>query len=176
MIRTVRKNRSFEQKQKRPNAHHVGKQLVLAKIEPTSVNLDQTDKEKMLLKTNNRYKMHERLGCLGSLIFFYGLLWFCWIFLYGAIVKLMSHLSSYLNSQEGQTSFLYLPIKSLVSIHEVVKEYETANPVFTTIAILVILFGYVLAKHSAKIQNDIENNTNFMKLGEKIRKNEKKSI
>lgn len=168
--------RTLKQQKKRATAHHVGKQLVLPKIEPASVNLDKTDKERLLLKTNNRYKIHERLGCLGSLIFFYGLLWFCWSFLYGVIAKTMFHLSSYLNSQEGQTSFLYLPIKSLVSIHEAVKEYVTANPVFPTIATLAMLFGYVLAKHSAKIQNDIENNTNFMKLGEKIRKNEKKSI
>ncbi|MDQ8821254.1 hypothetical protein RFF58_09620 [Streptococcus ruminantium] len=85
MIRIVRKKRSFEQKQKRPNAHQVGKRLSIQKS--TKQLATGFMKQEMLLATNKSYKKYDNQATLGAFLMMGPMFYFAFDVAHAVVVK-----------------------------------------------------------------------------------------
>lgn len=157
MTRTVRKNRSFEQKRKRPNTHQVGKQFRVSSNNKNS-ELNTLLRVQMLLKTNKAYRMAELqrviggLLVMGTLIYIFG----CYVY-YFSVTALKWYSLQFVNSL---TLGLLKP-SPLEQFHdltfwEVYKRYSMGQPIIVgIIVILLLVIGVILSYESEEKQNMI---------------------
>lgn len=81
-MKTIRKNKSFEQKKKRPNAHHVGKQYQASDNKKSSGSMNIFLRRKMLFETNKEYRNAEFQQSVGALLATVGTIYLLVGFLY----------------------------------------------------------------------------------------------
>lgn len=168
MVRTVRKKRSFEQKQKRPNAHQVGKQIQ-ASSNKESCELYPFLKTQMLLKTNKEYRIAEFQRVIGGLL------------VMGALIYILGSCVCYFSVKFVNSISLGLLKSSpfLEQFHsltfwEFYERYSMGQPIVVGIIILLLVTGVVLSSEGEEKQNSIRANTNDDKLSEDYEKLEKK--
>ena len=168
MVRTVRKNRSFEQKQKRPNAHQVGRQFQVFSINKSREPMNILLKTQMLLRTNKEYRIAEFQQVIGGLLVMGTL-----IYIFGCCVYYFSVTTlkwSFLKFVDNITLGL---LKS--SPLEVYERYSMGQPII--VGIIVILFlatGVLLSIKGEEKKSIIIANIHDEKLKKDYEKLEKK--
>lgn len=177
MVRTVRKNRSFEQKQKRPNAHQVGKQLQVFRINKSRESMNILLKTQMLLRTNKEYRIAEFQQGIGGLLVMGTL-----IYIFGGCVYYFSVTTlkwSFLQFVNSITLGLLKP-SPLEQFHsltfwKVYERYSMGQPIIVGIIVILLLAtGVLLSIKGEEKQNMIKANINDEKLRKDYEKLEKK--
>ncbi|EPU31279.1 hypothetical protein [Streptococcus agalactiae] len=163
MIRTVRKNRSFEQKQKRPNAHQVGKQLQ-SSSNHKNCELNPLLRTQMLLETNREYRIAEIQQGIGGLLAVLALIYVlvgC-LYYFGARA-FNSYAFQFVLKMVGLG---FLKPSVLDQFHEptvwvIYKNYSLGQPVIVGIVIIFsLVIGALLSVRGRKKQDMISANTN----------------
>ena len=163
MNRTGRKYRTFEQKQKRPNSHQVGKQFQIS-YGNKSYKLNLLLRTQMLLKTNKDYKVAEFQHFVGGLFVFLPTIYiFIGYFYYGIVragnsyaYQFISRMASLDFSKSSATEQFQEP-----TFWEIFKNYSWDYPIIVGgVVIISLLVGIFLSKQGNKKQRMIESNTN----------------
>ena len=177
MVRTVRKNRSFEQKQKRPNAHQVGRQFQVFSINKSREPMNILLKTQMLLRTNKEYRIAEfqqvigGLLVMGTLIYIFG----CCVYYFSVTTLKWSFLKFVDNIILGLLKPSHLEQFHSFTFWEVYERYSMGQPII--VGIIVILFlatGVLLSIKGEEKKSIIIANIHDEKLKKDYEKLEKK--
>ena len=177
MVRTVRKNRSFEQKQKRPNAHQVGRQFQVFSINKSREPMTILLKTQMLLRTNKEYRIAEfqqvigGLLVMGTLIYIFG----CCVYYFSVTTLKWSFLKFVDNITLGLLKSSPLEQFHSFTFWEVYERYSMGQPII--VGIIVILFlatGVLLSIKGEEKKSIIIANIHDEKLKKDYEKLEKK--
>ena len=168
MVKTF-KNRSWEQKQKRPISHQVGKQNHVSSASKNHKSINVLLKTQMLLDTNKEYRRAENQQILGS---FLGFIVAVYIFVGGVYFYCVKVVKSYV--LQVVLKFISLGFLKPSSadkfreptVWEVFKRYSMGQPIIIgVIVILLLVTSITLISKGKKKQNIIEANVDGEKLG-----------
>lgn len=168
MTRIIRKNRTLEQKQKRPISHQVGKQNHVSNARKNHESMNVLLKTKILLDTNKDYRKAENQQVLGSFLGFIVAVYIC----VGAV---------YFYSEKVVKSYALQVVLKFISlgflkplaadqfrepiIWEVFKRYSMGQPIIAgVIVILLIVTSITLTSKGNKMQKVIEAHVDEEKL------------
>ena len=167
MVKTF-KNRSWEQKQKRPTSHQVGKQNHVSNARKNQESMNVLLKRKMLLNTNKEYRRAENKQVLGTFLGFIVAVYICVGFVYFYSVKVVK--SYVLQVVLKFISLGFLRPSSAdqfrePTVYEVFKRYSMGQPIIAgVIVIFLLVTTIILTRKGHKMQNVIEANVDEEKL------------
>lgn len=178
MVKTVRKNKSFEQKQKRSNAHQVGKQFRVFSINKSREPMNILLKTQMLLRTNKEYRIADLQRMIGGLLGMGALIYIlgCYVY-YVSINTLKWAVLKFVNSITLglKPSSLGLEQFHSLTFWEAYERYSMGQPIIVGIVVILLLVTSIfLIRKGHKMQCIIESNTNDEKLRKDYEKLKKK--
>ncbi|QLB51108.1 hypothetical protein [Streptococcus sanguinis] len=166
MTQSIRKNRTFYQKKKRPSSHQVGKRLEFSRVNKRLI--DNFGLKQILLKTNKEYRKFENQLFLGAFLILGPSIYFLVGIIYIFIVKvvyekfLMSLLERLLSTVTlGGKPLIHTVSYSSSSIWELLKTYSMGNIIFMIVVIFLFILGIVIFARALKNQKLIEENVDL---------------
>lgn len=165
MTQSIRKNRTFYQKKKRPSSHQVGKRLEFSRVNERLI--DNFGLKQILLKTNKEYRKFENQLFLGAFLILGPSIYFLVGIIYIFIVKvvyekfLMSLLERLLSTVTLGGKPLIHTVSSSSSIWELLKTYSMGNIIFMIVVIFLFILGIVIFDRALKNQKLIEENVDL---------------
>ncbi|WP_044766566.1 hypothetical protein, partial [Streptococcus suis] len=138
MMKTIRKNKSFEQKKKRPNAHHVGKQYQASDNKKSSGSMNIFLRRKMLFETNKEYRNAEFQQSVGALLATVGTIYLLVGFLYYFNVKVFLQFVLKMISL-GFLKPSFADSFQEPTVWEIVNNYSMGQPVAVAIGLVILL-------------------------------------
>ncbi|WP_238144201.1 hypothetical protein [Streptococcus suis] len=167
-MKTIRKNKSFEQKKKRPNAHHVGKQYQASDNKKSSGSMNIFLRRKMLFETNKEYRNAEFQQSVGALLATVGTIYLLVGFLYYFNVKVLNSYALQFVLKMISLGFLKPSVADSFqepTVWEIVNNYSMGQPVAVAIGLVILLVaGFSLGHKGQTIQSMIDSNTDDEKL------------
>ncbi|AUA18425.1 hypothetical protein [Streptococcus suis] len=168
MMKTIRKNKSFEQKKKRPNAHHVGKQYQASDNKKSSGSMNIFLRRKMLFETNKEYRNAEFQQSVGALLATVGTIYLLVGFLYYFNVKVLNSYHLQFVLKMISLGFLKPSVADSFqepTVWEIVNNYSMGQPVAVAIGLVILLVaGFSLGDKGQTTQSMIDSNTDDEKL------------
>ncbi|WP_099878016.1 hypothetical protein [Streptococcus suis] len=168
MMKTIRKNKSFEQKKKRPNAHHVGKQYQASDNKKSSGSMNIFLRRKMLFETNKEYRNAEFQQSVGALLATVGTIYLLVGFLYYFNVKVLNSYALQFVLKMISLGFLKPSVADSFqepTVWEIVNNYSMGQPVAVAIGLVILLVaGFSLGQKGQTTQSMIDSNTDDEKL------------
>ncbi|HEM3454917.1 hypothetical protein NKE50_07250 [Streptococcus suis] len=168
MMKTIRKNKSFEQKKKRPNAHHVGKQYQASDNKKSSGSMNIFLRRKMLFETNKEYRNAEFQQSVGALLATVGTIYLLVGFLYYFNVKVLNSYALQFVLKMISLGFLKPSVADSFqepTVWEIVNNYSMGQPVAVAIGLVILLVaGFSLGDKGQTTQSMIDSNTDDEKL------------
>lgn len=165
-MKTIRKNKSFEQKKKRQNAHHVGKQYRASEYKKGNRPMNLFLRKRALFETNKDYRNAEFQQAVGHLLVsavpIYLLVGYMYYFC-------VTTLNSIVHRFESKIIGFFKPsdIDSFQepTVWEVIKKYSLGQPVAVAIGLVILLVaGFSLGHKGQTTQSMIDSNTDDEKL------------
>lgn len=163
MTKSIRKNRTFYQKQKRPSSHQIGKRLEFSRINEKPI--DNFGLKQILLKTNKEYRKFENQLFLGAFLILGPSIYFLVGIIYIFIVKVVQEkfliplLERLLSTVTlGGKPLIHTVSSSSSSIWELLKTYSMGNIIFVIVVIFIFILGIVIFDRALKNQKLIEEN------------------
>ncbi|MGX9845533.1 hypothetical protein ACR3IL_09635 [Streptococcus iniae] len=172
MVRAIRKNKSLEQKQKRPNTHQLGKKFQASSNNKSS-ELNTFLRTQMLMKANKDYRTAECQQVIGSLLVMGTLIYILGCCVYYFFVN---GLKEYVPQFVSSTGLGLLKPSPLEHFHnltfwEVYKSYSMGQPIIVgIIVILLLVIGVFLSCEGEEKQNMIRTTTSDEKLSKDYEK------
>lgn len=167
-MKTIRKNKSFEQKKKRPNAHHVGKQYQASDNKKSSGSMNIFLRRKMLFETNKEYRNAEFQQSVGALLATVGTIYLLVGFLYYFNVKVLNSYALQFVLKMISLGFLKPSVADSFqepTVWEIVNNYSMGQPVAVAIGLVILLVaGFSLGDKGQTTQSMIDSNTDDEKL------------
>ena len=163
MTQSIRKNRTFYQKQKRPSSHQIGKRLEFSRINERPI--DNFGLKQILLKTNKEYRKFENQLFLGAFLILGPSIYFLVGIIYIFIVKVVQEkfliplLERLLSTVTLGGKPLIHTVSSSSSIWELLKTYSMGNIIFVIVVIFIL--GIVIFDRALKNQKLIEENVDL---------------
>ncbi|HEM3467373.1 TPA: hypothetical protein U1B12_000494 [Streptococcus suis] len=168
MMKTIRKNKSFEQKKKRLNAHHVGKQYQASDNKKSSGSMNIFLRRKMLFETNKEYRNAEFQQSVGALLATVGTIYLLVGFLYYFSVKVLNSYALKFVLKMISLGFLKTSVADSFqepTVWEIVNNYSMGQPVAVAIGLVILLVaGFSLVHKGQTTQSLIDSNTDDEKL------------
>lgn len=167
-MKTIRKNKSFEQKKKRPNAHHVGKQYQASDNKKSSGSMNIFLRRKMLFETNKECRNAEFQQSVGALLATVGTIYLLVGFLYYFNVKVLNSYALQFVLKMISLGFLKPSVADSFqepTVWEIVNNYSMEQPVAVAIGLVILLVaGFSLGQKGQTTQSMIDSNTDDEKL------------
>lgn len=168
MTKTIRKNRTLEQKQKRRSSHQVGKQFHVSSASKKHESMNVLLKTKMLLDTNKEYRRAENQQVLGSFLGFIVAVYICVGVVYFYSVKVVKSYALQVVLKFISLGFLKPSSTDQFrepTVWEVFKRYSMGQPIIAgVIVILLLATSIIFISKGHKMQNIIEANVDEEKL------------
>ena len=163
MMRTRRKNRTWEQKNKRRTSHKLGKQFKDPANNENCEPMNPLLKTKMLLATNEKYRKADTLKSLGSFLVFSIINYILVGVLYYFSIKVIKSYSLQVVLKVVSLGFLKSSAADQFrepTAWEVFRRYTMGQPIIVGILVLLVLvIGVFLSTEGQKKQTMIAANT-----------------
>lgn len=173
-MKTIRKNKSFEQKKKRPNAHHVGKQYQASDNKKSSGSMNIFLRKRALFETNKEYRNAMYQQDVGSFLTASVIIYLVVGALYYYSVSVVK--SYALQFMLTKISLGYIKPIAMDSIYEptgweIINNYFMGQPVAVAVGLIILLvMGHSLRQKGHSVQSMIESNTDDEELREDYEK------
>ncbi|KAF1103099.1 hypothetical protein ACFKI6_01195 [Streptococcus agalactiae] len=168
MTRTRRKNRTWEQKNKRRTSHQVGKRLEIDSFKRQPRTMNPLLKKSVLLRTNKDYQRAERQLTLGGLLVLASVSYSFMGLIYLGIVKIVKSYVLQVYLRLFTLGFIK-PLNPTQmkewSTWRVLSRYTRVHPIIAgIIVIMVIAIAIIISEKGRKTQEFIEANVDEDKL------------